>query len=234
VSKLHVVLSALAAALVTVSTAAAVTGSEPDGTAHPYVGALVVDGSVTCSGVLVAPTVFATAGHCTASLSPDARVQVTFDTKIDKSSWAVHDGASHTHRGYKSSGADDLGVVVLDEAAPVTPAALPSAGSVESVTGPVTSVGYGFHGRAEDGSFLYDGVRRAAESPVLHVKKTTLGISTKLAGPCLGDSGGPQLRGDTVLSLTSAGAKDCSGKAEGYRLDTAAARAFLGAFLTLP
>jgi len=234
VSKHHVVLSALAAALVTVSTAAAVTGSSPDGSAHPYVGALVVDGSVICSGVLVAPRVFATAGHCTASLPPGARVQVTFDAEIDKSSWSLHDGASRTHPGYKSSGADDLAVVVLDEAPPVTPATLPSAGAVDGVTGSVTSVGYGFHGQAEDGSFLYDGVRRMADSPVLRVKKETLGISTKLAGPCMGDSGGPQMRGDIVLSLTSTGAKDCSGKAEGYRLDTAAARAFLGAFLTLP
>jgi hypothetical protein len=217
-----------------VSTAGAITGSSPDGSAHPYVGALVVDGSVTCSGVLVAPTVFATAGHCTASLAPDARVQVTFDTEIDKSSWTLHDGISHTHPGYGSSGADDLAVVVLDEAATVTPATLPSAGSVENVIGAVTSVGYGFHGRAGDGSFLYDGVRRVADSPVLKVKKATLIISTKLAGPCLGDSGGPQLRGDTVLSLTSAGAKDCSGKAEGYRLDTVSSRAFLGGFLTLP
>jgi hypothetical protein len=50
----------------------------------------------------------------------------------------------------------------------------------------------------------------------------------------MGDSGGPQLDGDTVLSLTSTGSKDCSGKAEAYRLDTAAARAFLGDFVALP
>ena len=60
----HSVFAALAVALVTVSTAAAVTGGGVDGDAHPYVGALVVNGSVECSGVLVAPTVFVTAGHC--------------------------------------------------------------------------------------------------------------------------------------------------------------------------
>ena len=60
------IISALAVALVTVSSAAAITGGSVDGDAHPYVGALVVDGFVECSGVLVSPTVFATAGHCAA------------------------------------------------------------------------------------------------------------------------------------------------------------------------
>jgi hypothetical protein len=32
-----------------------------------------------------------------------------------------------------------------------------------------------------------------------------------------------------VLSVTSAGSKDCSGTADGYRLDSEPARAFLGA-----
>ena len=50
----------------------------------------------------------------------------------------------------------------------------------------------------------------------------------------MGDSGGPQLAGDTVLSVTSTGSKDCSGKAEGYRLDTASARSFLAGFVTVP
>jgi hypothetical protein len=85
--------------------------------------------------------------------------------------------------------------------------------------------GNGYSGRAPDGSFVYDGLRRMAESPVVRVAKSTLVISTRTAGPCLGDSGGPQLAGNTVLSLTSAGSKDCTGRAEAYRLDTPAARA---------
>ena len=225
-------IAALAIALVAAATAAAVTGSTPDGDAHPYVGALVVDGSVVCSGVLVGPATFATAGHCTAGIAPGADVRVTFDSAIDKSSWTLHAGSAYTHPAYKN-GSDDLGVVVLADAAPVAPAALPAEGSVADVAGVVTSVGYGYHFAAA-GSFAYDGLRRTADSPVLDVKKTTLRISTADAGPCLGDSGGPQLRGHTVLSLTSAGANDCTGKAEGYRLDTAAARSFLDDFVELP
>ena len=39
---------------------------------------------------------------------------------------------------------------------------------------------------------------------------------------------------ESCTAVTSAGAKDCSGQAEGYRLETAAARAFLGTFAALP
>ncbi|NUT55247.1 MAG: trypsin-like serine protease, partial [Thermoleophilia bacterium] len=129
-----------------------------------------------------------------------------------------------------------LAVVVLDRPAPVAPAALPKEGAVDGLAkrSPVTSVGYGYSSRAADGSFVYDGRRRRAESPLQKASKLSLTISTREAGPCLGDSGGPQLVGDTVLSLTSAGSKDCSGTADGYRVDSAPARAFLAAFVRLP
>jgi hypothetical protein len=222
------IVAALAVALVTVSTAAAVTGGGVDGDAHPYVGALVVDGSVQCSGVLVAPTAFATAGHCGVD---GARVSVSFDSKLD-AGWSLLDGTLEVD---PAKGAD-LAIVVLDSPAGVTPASLPAAGSADPILKGqlVTSVGYGYSSRAPDGSFVYDGFRRAADSPVLKISKSALILSTNIAGPCMGDSGGPQLSGSTVLSLTSTGSKDCSGKVEGYRLDTPSARAFLGSFVTLP
>jgi hypothetical protein len=204
------------------------TGGGVDGDAHPYVGALVVDGSVQCSGVLVAPTVFATAGHC----GPDgSRVSVSFDSKLD-AGWSLVDGTLEVD----SAKGADLAVVVLDAPAGVAPATLPTAGSAALLAKGelLTSVGYGYSSRAADGSFIYDGFRRAASSPVTKVSKSTLSLSTGTAGPCLGDSGGPQLSGNTVLSLTSTGSKDCAGKAEGYRLDTQSARAFLSGFVSLP
>jgi hypothetical protein len=221
------IIAALTTALVTVSTAAAITGGGIDGDAHPYVGALVVNGSVQCSGVLVAPTVFATAGHCGVD---GTRVSVSFDSKLD--GWSLLEGTLEVD----SAKGADLAIVVLDAPAGVVPASLPAAGSVDSLLkgALVTSVGYGYSSWAADGSFVYDGFRRAASSPVLRVSKSFLNLSTAIAGPCMGDSGGPQLSGSTVLSLTSTGSKDCSGKAEGYRLDTPSARAFLGAFVTLP
>ena len=217
-------LTVLAAA----TTALAVTGSTPDGDAHPYVGALVVDGAVQCSGVLIAPAVFATAGHCGAD---GTRVAVSFDSELGEG-WNLHEGTLRVASPRKA----DLAVVVLDAPAAVAPASLPEAGAVDELAkhSLVTSVGYGYSSRAADGSFVYDGLRRYAESPVKKSSRLYLTISTREAGPCMGDSGGPQLAGDTVLSVTSSGSKDCSGKAEAYRLDSPQARSFLGSFTPLP
>ena len=221
-------LFSLAAALTVVTTAAAITGSTPDGEAHPYVGALVVDGSVACSGVLIAPTVFATAGHCGAD---GTRVQVSLNSKLD-STWTLVPGTLQGDNTRRS----DLAVVVLDTASGVTPAALPRADSVALLKRKdvVTSVGYGYSGQAADGSWVYDGLRRVADSPVVDVTRNMLKISTRQAGPCMGDSGGPQLSGNTVLSVTSGGPKDCSGRTEGYRVDTLSARLFLAQYVLLP
>lgn len=224
----RIAIASLGVALVTVSSAAAITGGVVDGDAHPYAGALVVDGSVACSGVLIAPTVFATAGHCGAD---GARVSISLDSALG-AGWGLLGGTLEID---PTKGAD-LAVVVLDAPAGVQPAVLPAEGLVASLAkgAPVTSVGYGYSSRAADGSFVYDGLRRNATSSAAGVSKSLLKLSTRAGGPCMGDSGGPQLSGDTVLSVTSGGSKDCSGKAEGYRLDTAAARAFLGDFVALP
>lgn len=224
----RIVLVAATAALTVVTTAVAVTGSTPDGDAHPYVGALVVDGAVQCSGVLIAPTIFATAGHCGADGS---RVAVSLDSQLDER-WNLLGGTLEVDPAKKA----DLAVVVLDAPAPVAPALLPGANTADALAkgAVVTSVGYGYSSRGADGSFVYDGLRRSAASPVIRVAKTTLVLSTSAGGPCFGDSGGPQLAGDTVFSLTSTGSKDCSGQADAYRLDTASARGFLAEFVPLP
>ena len=132
------IISALAVALVTVSSAAAITGGGVDGDAHPYVGALVVDGFVECSGVLISPTVFATAGHCAAD---GTRVSVSFDSKLG-TGWGLASGTFHVDPARRA----DLAVVVLDAPSAVVPAAMPAAGSADSLVRKtkVTSVGYGY------------------------------------------------------------------------------------------
>ncbi|HWG56935.1 MAG TPA: trypsin-like serine protease [Gaiellaceae bacterium] len=231
-SSTRTTVAALAAALSLASAAGAVTGSDPDGDAHPYAGAVVVDGSVRCSAVLVAPAVVATAAHC---VSDGAVVDVAFDSKLDRASWTLHRGRAVVHPAYNGNG-DDLAVVLLDAAAGIAPAALPAAGAVAGLSkgALVVSVGYGYSGRSADGSFLYDGLRRAGSSPVAGITKSALRLDTSEGGPCMGDSGGPQLVGDTVLSVTVSGSKTCDKKAEGLRLDTPSARGFLGRFVALP
>jgi secreted trypsin-like serine protease len=82
---------AAAAALATAASvalpAAAITGGQPDGTAHPNVGLVLfyaADGDTNarfrCSGTLVAPDVILTAAHCTADTAGLA--VITFTSKI--------------------------------------------------------------------------------------------------------------------------------------------------------
>ena len=49
----------------TATSAQAIVNGQPDGNGHPYVGMVFQTGSeAACSGTLVSPTVFVTAGHC--------------------------------------------------------------------------------------------------------------------------------------------------------------------------
>jgi hypothetical protein len=77
--------AALVAALTVIAASAgaalAITNGTPDGTNHPYVGLMVAidaDGvpQWRCSGSLLSPTVFLTAGHCTEA--PAAHVEIWF------------------------------------------------------------------------------------------------------------------------------------------------------------
>lgn len=81
-SKLAAVLAALTAALVGTTAAFAITNGQADGNNHPYVGLMVAldkDGVPLwrCSGSLLSPTVYLTAGHCTEA--PAAHVEIWFD-----------------------------------------------------------------------------------------------------------------------------------------------------------
>ena len=80
-----IAVAALIAALVLPATPAlAIIGGEFDGERHPYVGALDLRPTgrrIPCSGTLISPTVFLTAGHCTAFLDQAGLTQarVTFE-----------------------------------------------------------------------------------------------------------------------------------------------------------
>jgi hypothetical protein len=128
----------------------------------------------------------------------------------------------------------DLAVVVLDSAVTgVTPSALPAAGALEVpgvASQSFTNVGYGYYDR----SFTFDGYRRSSTSSLTTVKPTELRLSDKPGGVCFGDSGGPRLLGNVVAAVTSTGNKNCTGQSISYRLDTTAARTFLGSFVALP
>jgi|SRR5215203_1846325 len=85
-----------------------IINGEPDrgSNAHPYAGALVtkVEGQLQyfCSGTLISPKVFLTAGHCTVPpkgkrLPKDPPTYVTFDPTFEPGSSKIIKGTPYTH-----------------------------------------------------------------------------------------------------------------------------------------
>lgn len=237
--------------------AQAITFGELDDGRHPNVGSMVVvlDGvnESFCTGTLVAPTVFVTAAHCTAAVNawygiePD-EILVTFDAVVDQSS-TLYTGTYHQHPAFASGGQSnpyDLAVIVLDEAPPIAPASLPTAGLLDELQlrdQRFVTVGYGTVRDAKETgphALYWDPQRRMAEQGFRSLTKAWLNLSMNPSvgsgGTCYGDSGGPHfLAGtDIVVSLTVTGDAQCRATDVTYRLDTAWSRDFLGEFVDLP
>ena len=246
--------------------AEAAVGGRPIGN-RPYVGALVVAhpparGAVAwCSGVLVAPTVFLTAAHCTTVLPESGGVLlgVTFDAVFDPASSPIVPGTAHANPAYDpaapGAATRDLAVIRLAQApAGVEPATLPEGDLGAGLAllpdlrdAPYAAVGYDVTGFLADaaGGPAFDlqayGTRRTAPL-TFHA---LVGDALLLAGtafppllagagtPCFGDSGGPVFLGETpvLLPINTATSLACAEPFAFTRLDTAAARTFLAPFL---
>lgn len=99
--KLTLLVAALAALLVTVAPAGAVTDGELDGDGHPYVGLMVAQDAEgnplwRCSGTLISPTLYLTAGHCTEA--PAARAEIWFDADVESGADASASSCSTRRR----------------------------------------------------------------------------------------------------------------------------------------
>ena len=247
--------AALAAMLVFAGAAGAIVYGEPDGEGHPNVGALLApqaysDGTwAGCSGTLIAPSVFLTAEHCDFGVD---RIAVTFASTYVAGKSKTYWGTWHGDPLYSGAQGDphDIAVVVLDKAVSgITPARLPSAGSLSSLPDDqsFTSVGYGAQSVTVDHgpTFHYADTRFVATSDTLFAtNKAWLRISMNPSlgdgGTCYGDSGGPNFLGagttetDIVAAITITGDFMCRATNVDYRLDTASARAFLQQFVALP
>jgi secreted trypsin-like serine protease len=235
-------LAAIVAALTVAAPSSAILNGQPD-TEHPYVGILVtvIDGERTpvCSGFLVSPTVFVTAGHCIDDLGGTLPAYVSFDQALGSSSPLIH-GTAVPNPKYTSSG-HEIAAVVFDTA--VTDrghAILPSEGRLESVPrgGALTLVGYGANGFTRGGgqpALQFDLVRSTAPARLVKLERGKNALSLRMSnGICFGDSGGPVLLGtsDVVVGINSfvQNAK-CAGNAFAFRVDTDASLDFLAPLL---
>lgn len=251
-----------------IAPATAISNGGPDGSGHPNVGALLADfsgdGMVSgdeafCSGSLISPTIFLTAGHCLNFLEPEGieTIYVSFDpalldangpgTLIATTSWAFDPGFYSSFRA-----AHDIGAVTLPagSTAGITPVVLPAAGTLDGLQRAgelrsmlIQNVGYGVIPSWKRGpaQFAYDGFRNASQSPVMSLTKTWLKLqmnndATDLGGVCFGDSGSPKFIAGTnsIVAITTGGDGRCRSLNYNFRLDTPDARAFLTPYVTLP
>jgi secreted trypsin-like serine protease len=249
--------AAIAAALllITVITpAGAVTDGELDGNGHPYVGLMVAQDAKgnplwRCSGTLLSPTLFLTAGHCTES--PAAHVEIWFAADVESGIPANGypnkgdaRGKPYTHPSYNPNAfyLYDLGVVVLDK--PMRMAQygkLPTRDELDRLAQrrgqqdvTFTAVGYGLQKSFPDqASFLENNkkIRMVARPNLLQINTASTGDYSVLlsnnantGGTCFGDSGGPNFIGtsNVVGGLTSYGKNvTCAGTGGVYRVDRA-------------
>ncbi|MBK5305807.1 MAG: trypsin-like serine protease [Frankiaceae bacterium] len=252
------VLLTTACLVASVGTASAITGGTPDGSVHPQVGALIADhvyadGTwVYCTGTLISPTVFLTAAHCGDPGQTTARV--SFSTAYQDGD-RVYTGSYRPDPGYRGAQSDPHDIAVVVFAKPIrgiTPATLPRAGLLDQLkkngtlqTSAFTSVGYGSYA-PQNGSggytYFYDDVRQQAHGSFNSLTtawlKLSQNASTGNGGTCYGDSGGPNFLGGSdstlLVATTITGDAQCVSTNVDYRLDTAAARAFLGKYVSLP
>jgi V8-like Glu-specific endopeptidase len=240
--------------LSTIGVASAVTDGELDGEGHPYVGLMVAQDEEgnplwRCSGTLLSPTLFLTAGHCTEP--PAAHVEIWFDSDVESGIPAngyPNDGDAggtpYTHPQYDPNAfyLYDLGVVVLDEPYDLDQyGALPELNELDQyatrrgqnkVT--FTAVGYGLQESFPDAASWKENnqrVRMVAYPKLNQINGGIVGDFSLLlsnnahtGGTCFGDSGGPNFIGDSnvVAGVTSFGLNgNCAGTGGVYRVDRA-------------
>jgi len=238
-------------ALLQAGTAFAITDGEMDGNGHPHVGIMVakINGAPIwrCSGTLVSPTHFLTAGHCTYGATS---VEIWFDADVESGIPANGypfsgevSGTPYTHPQYNDAAFSryDLGMVVLD-----TPVAKPVYGvlptlnrldafktrrGVQEVT--FTAVGYGLQKSFPDPVAWKESrlrIRMVAYPKLLQINvpgftgdfSMLLSNNANTGGTCFGDSGGPNFIGDSnvIGGVTSFGINgNCAGTGGVYRVD---------------
>lgn len=235
-------LAALASVLVLGTSAAnAITDGELDGGGHPYVGLMrFVDSSdglsYRCSGTLIAPQLFLTAGHCTYG-SVNVRIYLGSDYRTTGLIGPYVTGTAYAHSSYNPNAfyRYDLGVVVLDT--PVTMSQygeLPVQNQLDAFKPnshtTFTAVGYGVQ-LINPAHVQKDLVRMYATPHLIQVNRGIVGDFSLLlsnnastGGTCFGDSGGPNFIGDTnvIAGVTSFGLNGtCGGTGGVYRVDKA-------------
>jgi hypothetical protein len=202
-----------------------------------------------CSGTLISPTIFLTAGHCTEA--PAAHVEIWFAADVESGRPGNGyprngdvGGTPYTHPQYNPNAfyLFDLGIVVLDEPMEMEEyGALPRLNQLDALKTQrgkqdvtFTAVGYGLQKSFPDAAAWKNAsarVRMVANPHLIQINtgftgdfSLLLSNNANTGGTCFGDSGGPNFIGESnvVGGVTSFGINgNCAGTGGVYRVDRA-------------
>jgi secreted trypsin-like serine protease len=232
----------------TVLPAAAITWGEPDTDNHyANVGAMVVDWPdygpyQWCSGTLIHPRVFLTAGHCTDPLAEYGieRVWVSFEPYALDNLLEVEAVLTHPQYAWESNNFHDVGLLILAEPVDyIEPARLPEVGYLDDLKAfgvlrqktegaKFTMVGYGGTLEWPPPDITYDDYRQVSISEYVALVPYQLHLNQHIyrenGGTCFGDSGGPAFYTESdgtevIVGITSWGDAQCVVTGFNYRVD---------------
>lgn len=203
----------------------AIVGGELD-RGHEAV-AFVYDTSLHgCSAALIDDDVLLTAGHCTAQLSSSTSPLMVWagtDYFADEPpDWESGVVSLHTHPLYDPGNftIHDVGIVILDGAAPAKPFRWLDAdpGGLYAANTEFTQVGYGSTSAASDG-----GVKQRATFEMFGVTPELFTFGDAEVTGCFGDSGGPAIVEHagyvTIAGVLSYVDTECDGQSGNGRTD---------------
>jgi secreted trypsin-like serine protease len=184
--------------------------------------------SELCSGVLVAPRVVLTAGHCTQGWA-SADLAVGVGPSASAPALLLPVASVHTLATFTGTRADflagrDIGALVLGADAPVSPLAIDRS---DLAGGAMLAVGYGPNGTGEEGARTSGNLQATASCSLL------LSFGDAKTTACHGDSGGPLLAaGDgRVVGIVSFGPSDGSCTPPAYAVRVAPYAAWVDALV---
>jgi secreted trypsin-like serine protease len=186
-----------------VRSAAVINGTVVD-PAPSWAVALATDTSPICSGVLIAPNLVLTAGHCRA-----ASQALIGRSDLQNLSTGATARVAHVI-GHSTK---DLAVIVLDRSVSLTPIAIGSDDPISDTMSfvPFTFYGYGRTNDLSGSTPNVDGRLRSAVG-LIATCNPAYGLSApefcvksqKITSPCQGDSGGPLVASNHLMGIFKA------------------------------